>query len=263
MSPPIKGGEISYIPSPLAGEGYGEGDFHVKTGNFYGIGLGPGDPELLTLKALHAIQKADCIFVPKSDTKEDSLALEIVKDYVKGKKVIEQVYPMTKDKSILNSAWRKAAEEIHAEVTAGHNAVYLTLGDPMTFSTYIYLLRCLTTMLPAHAIHTIPGITSYNAAACAANYPLLTGDERLAVIPVPKDITELRPILKSFDTVVMMKVAKKLDEVIQLLEDMKLSDNALFASYVGQKNVYLTFDLVSLIGSNKGYLSVLIVKKRK
>lgn len=235
----------------------------MKTGNFYGIGLGPGDPELITLKALRAIQTADCIFVPKSDTKEDSLALEIVKDYVKGKRVIEQIYPMTKDKQTLNTAWLKAAEEIHTEVKNGHDVVYLTLGDPMTFSTYIYLLRHLNTMLPGKAIHTIPGITSYNAAACAANYPLLTGDERLAVIPIPKDITALRPILESFDTVVMMKVAKKLDEVIQLLEDMKLSGNALFASYIGQKDAYLTCDLVSLKGSGMGYMSVLIVKRRK
>ncbi len=235
----------------------------MKIGNFYGIGLGPGDPELLTLKALHTIQRADCIFVPKSDSKEDSLALEIVKDYVKGKKVIEQIYPMTKDKQTLNTAWLKAAEEIHTEVKNGYNVVYLTLGDPMTFSTYIYLLRHLNTMMPEKAIHTIPGITSYNAAACAANYPLLTGDERLAVIPVPKDLAELRPILESFDTVVMMKVAKKLDEVIQLLEDMKLSENSLFASYIGQKNAYLTCDIVSLKGSGRGYMSVLIVKRLK
>ena len=235
----------------------------MKTGNFYGIGLGPGDPELLTLKALHTIQKADCIFVPKSDSKEDSLALEIVKDYVKGKRVIEQVYPMTKDKETLNTAWLKAAEEIHTEVKNGYNVVYLTLGDPMTFSTYIYLLRHLNTMLPEKAIHTIPGITSYNAAACAANYPLLTGDEKLAVIPIPKDVAELRSILESFDTIVMMKVAKKLDEVIQLLEEMKLSENALFASYIGQKDAYLTCDIVSLKGSGRGYMSVLIVKRRK
>ncbi|MFN3533383.1 MAG: precorrin-2 C(20)-methyltransferase [Candidatus Brocadia sp.] len=235
----------------------------MNIGNFYGIGLGPGDPELLTMKAIHAIQGADCIFAPKSDTKEDSLALEIVKEYVKGKRVIEQVYPMTKDKSILRAAWLKAAEEIRAEVRNGYDVAYLTLGDPMTFSTYIYLLRHLSAMLPEHAIHTIPGITSYNAAACIANYPLLMGDERLAVIPVPKDVTELRSILEAFDTVVMMKVAKKLDEVIQLLEEMKLSENALFASYIGQKNAYLTYDLVSLKGSGRGYMSVLIVKRMR
>lgn len=232
----------------------------MKPGNFYGIGLGPGDPELLTMKAIHIIQRADCIFVPKSDTKEDSLALEIVQDYVRGKRVTEQVYPMTKDKSVLDSAWLKSAEEIRAEVINGNNVAYLTLGDPMTFSTYIYLLRQLNTLLPEHAIHTIPGITSYNAAACAANFPLLTGDERLAVIPVPKDITELRSIIEAFDTIVLMKVAKKLDEVIQLLEEMQLSENALFASYIGQRDAYLTCDIISLKGSGRGYMSVLIVK---
>lgn len=232
----------------------------MKPGNFYGIGLGPGDPELLTMKAIHIIQRADCIFVPKSNTKEDSLALEIVQDYVRGKRVTEQVYPMTKDKSVLDSAWLKSAEEIRAEVINGNNVAYLTLGDPMTFSTYIYLLRQLNTLLPEHAIHTIPGITSYNAAACAANFPLLMGDERLAVIPVPKDITELRSIIEAFDTIVLMKVAKKLDEVIQLLEEMQLSENALFASYIGQRDAYLTCDIISLKGSGRGYMSVLIVK---
>ncbi len=234
----------------------------MKTGNFYGIGLGPGDPELLTQKAIHTIQQVDCIFIPRSDTKEDSLAWEIVKDYVKEKRVIQQIYPMTKDKLTLNAAWLKAAKEIHAEVTAGFDVAYLTLGDPLTFSTYIYLLRHLISLLPDHAIHTIPGITSYNAAACVANYPLLAGDERLAVIPVPVDIHELRPVLETFDTVIMMKVAKKLDEVIQLLEEMKLLENALFASYIGQTNAYLTHDIVSLKGSGRGYMSVLIVKKR-
>lgn len=234
----------------------------MKPGNFHGIGLGPGDPELLTLKAIHVIRGADRIFVPKSDTKEESMALEIVKDYVEEKKIIEQIYPMTKDKSLLNTAWRKAAEEVCTEIRNGYNVAYLTLGDPMTFSTYIYLLRYLLTMLPEHAIHTVPGITSYNAAACMANYPLLTGDERMAVIPMPKDITELRPILETFDTVVLMKVAKKLDEVIQLLEEINLTEHALFASYIGQKDAYLTYDLVSLKGSGRGYMSVLIVKRK-
>ncbi|MBW7898636.1 Cobalt-precorrin-2 C(20)-methyltransferase [Candidatus Brocadiaceae bacterium B188] len=234
----------------------------MKPGNFHGIGLGPGDPELLTLKAIHVIRGADRIFVPKSDTKEESMALEIVKDYVEEKKIIEQIYPMTKDKSLLNTAWRKAAEEVCTEIRNGYDVAYLTLGDPMTFSTYIYLLRYLLTMLPEHAIHTVPGITSYNAAACMANYPLLTGDERMAVIPVPKDIAELRPILETFDTVVLMKVAKKLDEVIQLLEEINLTEHALFASYIGQKDAYLTYDLVSLKGSGRGYMSVLIVKRK-
>ncbi|MBM4055299.1 MAG: precorrin-2 C(20)-methyltransferase [Planctomycetes bacterium] len=232
----------------------------MKSGNFYGIGLGPGDPELLTIKAVNTIRNADCIFVPKSDTKEESLALQIVEDYVKQKRIITQTYPMTKDKNTLAAAWKKSAEEVRDEVMKGHNVAYLTLGDPMTFSTYIYLLCQLDSLLPKEVIHTLPGITSYNAAACFGNFPLLTGDEKLAVIPVPVNVESLRPVFESFDTVVLMKVAKKLDEVIQLLDDMGIAENGLFASYIGQKDAYVTCDLLSLKGSGRGYMSVMIVK---
>ncbi len=232
-----------------------------EPGNFYGIGVGPGDNELLTLKAVRIIKSVDCVFVPKADTKESSTALEIVKDVVADKRIIEQVYPMVRDKTRLETAWSKAANEIKCEVESGNNVAYLTIGDPLTFSTYCYLLQHLSKLIPSQNIHTIPGITSYNAAACLANFPLIEQDEKLAIIPISKEVSELRPILNTFDTVVLMKVAKKLDEVIKLLEEMNLIDSSLFASYVGFNNELITHDLNSLRGSGKGYLSVIIVRK--
>lgn len=232
-----------------------------EPGNFYGIGVGPGDNELLTLKAVRIIKSVDCVFVPKADTKESSTALEIVKDVVADKRIIEQVYPMVRDKTRLETAWSKAANEIKCEVESGNNVAYLTIGDPLTFSTYCYLLQHLSKLIPSQNIHTIPGITSYNAAACLANFPLIEQDEKLAIIPISKEVSELRPILNTFDTVVLMKVAKKLDEVIELLEEMNLIENSLFASYVGFNNELITHDLNSLKGSCKGYLSVIIVRK--
>ncbi|MEE9259708.1 MAG: precorrin-2 C(20)-methyltransferase [Candidatus Scalindua sediminis] len=232
-----------------------------EPGNFYGIGVGPGDNELLTLKAVRIIKSVDCVFVPKADTKESSTALEIVKDVVADKRIIEQVYPMVRDKTRLKTAWLKAANEIKCEVESGNNVAYLTIGDPLTFSTYCYLLQHLSKLIPSQNIHTIPGITSYNAAACLANFPLIEQDEKLAIIPISKEVSELRPILNTFDTVVLMKVAKKLDEVIELLKEMNLIENSLFASYVGFNNELITHDLNSLRGSGKGYLSVIIVRK--
>ncbi|MFQ5963605.1 MAG: precorrin-2 C(20)-methyltransferase [Candidatus Scalinduaceae bacterium] len=231
-----------------------------KTGHFYGIGVGPGDNELLTLKAVRIIKYVDCIFVPKADSKESSLALEIARDVVTGKRIVEQVYPMVRDKAKLNTAWLKAANEITYEIGLGNNVAYLTIGDPLTFSTYCYLLQHLSKLIPSHNIHTIPGITSYNAAACLANFPLIEQDEKLAVVPISKDVSELRPILNNFETIVLMKVAKKLNEIIELLEEMRLIDHSLFASYVGFKNEFITHDLNSLRKSGKGYLSVIIVK---
>ncbi len=232
-----------------------------EPGNFYGIGVGPGDNELLTLKAVRIITSVDCVFVPKADTKGSSTALEIVKDVVADKRIIEQVYPMVRDKTRLETAWSKAANEIKCEVESGNNVAYLTIGDPLTFSTYCYLLQHLSKLIPSQNIHTIPGITSYNAAACLANFPLIEQDEKLAIIPISKEVSELRPILNTFDTVVLMKVAKKLDEVIELLEEMNLIENSLFASHVGFNNELITHDLNSLRGSGKGYLSVIIVRK--
>jgi precorrin-2/cobalt-factor-2 C20-methyltransferase len=230
-------------------------------GNFYGVGVGPGDNELLTLKAVRILKSVDCVFAPKANTKGSSLALEIVKNIVADKRVIEQVYPMVRDKKTLKAAWLKAANEIKCEVESGNNVAYLTIGDPLTFSTYCYLLQNLSKLIPAKNIHTIPGITSYNTAACLANFPLIEQDEKLAVIPIPNEVSELRPILKNFETIVLMKVAKKLDEVIELLEEMNLIDNSLFASYIGFGNELITHDLSSLKGSGKGYLSVIIVRK--
>jgi precorrin-2/cobalt-factor-2 C20-methyltransferase len=236
-------------------------DMNKEPGDFYGIGVGPGDNELLTVKAVRIIKEVDCIFAPRADSKGSSLALDIVADVCEGKRVVEQVYPMVRDKAKLEAAWMASANEIKREIESGNNVAYLTIGDPLTFSTYCYLLQQLSKIIPSQNIHTIPGITSYNAAASLANFSLIEQNEKLAIIPVSEDVDELRPILNSFDTVILMKVAKKLDEVIMLLEEMELIDKSLFASYIGFKNEFITRDLLSLKGGGKGYLSVIIVRK--
>ncbi len=236
-------------------------DMRKDIGNFYGIGVGPGDKELITIKAVRIIKSVDCIFAPRAYLKKSSLAFYIVKDVCAGKRIVEQVYPMTKDRSKLKKAWLSSANEIRDELYAGNDVAYLTIGDPMTFSTYCYLLQQLSHIIPSQNIQTVPGITSYNAAASLANFSLIEQNGKLAIIPVSKDIDALRPILNSFDTVILMKVAKKLDDVIDLLVEMKLTDNSVFASYIGQDDEFITQDITSLKGGGMGYLSVIIVRK--
>ncbi|HHT9130983.1 MAG TPA: precorrin-2 C(20)-methyltransferase [Candidatus Tripitaka californicus] len=234
----------------------------MPIGDFYGIGIGPGDPELLTLKAARIIKAVDVIFVPKAGIKEESMALEIVSPLLDGKRVVEKVFPMVKEQEKLESHWKEAALAIKEELEKGNSVAFLTIGDPLTFSTYVYLLRCLRDMIPEEKIHTIPGVTSFNAAASLANLSLAQRDERIAIVPVPDDVEELRPILEGFDTVILMKVAKRLDKVINLLEEMGLAHHALFASHVGLKDSYLTQNLSELKGSGRGYMSIIIVKKK-
>lgn len=234
----------------------------MTTGDFYGIGIGPGDPELLTLKAARIIKEVDVIFVPKAGIKEESMALEIVSPLLDGKRVVEKVFPMVKEQEKLESHWREAALAIKEELERGNSVAFLTIGDPLTFSTYVYLLRCLRGMIPEERIHTIPGVTSFNAAASLANLSLAQRDEKIAIVPVSDNVDELRPILEAFDTVVLMKVAKRLDKVINLLEEMNLVKNSLFASHVGLKDAHITRNLSELKGSGRGYMSIIIVKKK-
>ena len=131
-------------------------------GTFFGIGVGPGDPELLTVKAIKAIEQVDVLIAPKTEKKEGSVALEIARPYLKEHiEIVYQVFPMVKDFADSTDAWEANKEEILALLNAGKNVAFLTLGDPMFFSTYIYVFRLLE-----HEdidIVTIPGVPAFAA----------------------------------------------------------------------------------------------------
>ncbi len=232
-------------------------------GSFWGIGLGPGDPELMSLKARRLIEEADCVVVPKSSLAGESLALEIARPFIGQKPVLEFEFPMRRDERELIPYWAAAAEEIAGRVRRGEKVVFLTLGDCLTYSTYCYVLRELRQRLAPELIRSVPGITSFAAAASAANFPLGEKDERIAVVPVPRgDLSPVRQALEEFETVVLMKVAKQLPAVINLLREMGLDRHAVFASHVSQPEEYLTSDLQSLPEGEHGYLSVILVRKK-
>lgn len=233
------------------------------TGRLYGIGIGPGDPKLLTLRAKEILNKVDTIFVPRANDDERSCARSILDAAsLGGKHFVEITFPMTKDKSKSNSYWLRAAKRIAEELKRERTAAFVTIGDPFIYSTYIYLLETLRKNFPNIALETIPGINAFNAAAASSGLPLVKGDERLAVLPVTKDLKGLSGVLKKFDTVVLMKVGSKLDSVIRLLKKMKLIKNAVLVSRAGQAGERIVSDLSSLKEKRSGYLSVIIVKKK-
>jgi precorrin-2/cobalt-factor-2 C20-methyltransferase len=226
------------------------------------VGIGPGDPELLSLKAVRIIRSVAHVFVPKSEGKGESFALDIVSPYVDRAKVHEMIFPMIRDPRRLQEFWGAAANEILICLRRGDDAAFLTIGDPLTFSTYNYVLEIIRREVPEKNIVTVPGITSYNALAARASFSLAEGGEKIAILPVPDDdLASLREVLGRFDTVVLMKVAKKLDAVLDVLEEMKLTERAVFGSYVGTPREFVTRDLHSLKGTGRGYMSVIIVRK--
>lgn len=230
-------------------------------GKLYGVGIGPGDPKLLTLKAKEILERVDVIFAPKGNDDGISYARSILESALsKTKRFVELTFPMTRNKRILKEHWKKSAQRIIRDVEKGKQAAFITIGDPFIYSTYIYLLETINKYFPRVDIETVPGISSFNAAASAAGFPLVEGNDRLAVLPVRKDLEGLKQAFGMFDTVVLMKVGAKLDKVLELLRELKLLRRSILISRVGHANERIVSDLSSIKGKKIGYLSVIIVR---
>lgn len=237
-----------------------------KSGVFYGIGVGPGDPELITLKAKRVLEGVPVLAVPRSrDSASDgrSKALSILEGVVDtgGKEVLDLLFPMTRDKEALASSRREAAEKIAERLNGGLDVAFITLGDPMMYSTFSYLVPFIRQMAPASGVRSIPGVTSFAALASRAVEPLAESDDRVIIIPSADDMDEVRRALVSFDTVVLMKVNSAFDRLVGLLTETGLIQNAVLASRVGWPEEEITSDIRGLKGRKLDYFSTLIIKK--
>lgn len=237
----------------------------MNTGALYGIGVGPGDPELITVKGARLLASAKHVFVPKAKIKEDSLALDIAARYIGKASVHELVFPMITDKAELSRKWDEAAMAVSKILVQGDDACFLTLGDPMLYSTYIYLIRALSKAMPTARIHTVPGVTAFSAVAALTNHAVGEAKEPVTIIPAADDLDSVRKALIGDGTVVLMKVGKRLQGILDILEESGAIDNGVFAAYAGQTEERIETDLRKLRGSNPetGYLSTIIVHTGK
>lgn len=238
----------------------------MKYGKLYGIGIGPGDPDLITVKGARIISKCRHIFVPKAKTHTKSLALEISASYIdKNADVHELLFPMTSDHDELNAKWNAAAKTIAQTLTRGSDACFLTLGDPLLYSTYIYLIRSLKNIDAGIEIETIPGIMALNAAAAITGFYLGEGKQNLTIVPTADDLDAVKKALLSPGTVVLMKIGKRLPAILDLLEDAGAIDDAVFVSRAGQKDQHVETDLKKLKNADDkaGYMSIILVHTKK
>jgi precorrin-2/cobalt-factor-2 C20-methyltransferase len=230
------------------------------------VGLGPGDPELVTVKGLRAIEAADVIFVPRSRDGDISLALRIARPWLNParQRIVELELPMTRDPDLLAPAWRAAADRIAGELQTVARGAYLLLGDPLLYGTFIYLWGELAARYPQIAVAIIPGITSFAAAAARAGIPLGTTSERVSIVPASyeTDAGQLRRLLNDADTVILMKVGSVLPQVLSALAELDLLDSAVYAERVGMPEELIVRDLRSLQGQQRPYLSLLIVRRK-
>lgn len=229
----------------------------------YAVGVGPGDPELLTRKAERILRSVPVICAPTASPADSSYALSIIEPLLdrKRQEVIIQVFPMRKDQAGLDEFWESAAAEVAEKVRGGRDVAFITIGDPFLYSTFLYIYRIFREKYPDIPVEIVPGVSSINAAAVAAGVPLGMASERIAIIPAAFEEKDLRRVLLDFDTVVLMKVSRVFDGVYALLQELELEKNAAFVSRVGSPEEEVVFDLERLLGQKLDYLSLLIVKK--
>jgi|TARA_B100000809_G_scaffold74527_1_gene72284 precorrin-2/cobalt-factor-2 C20-methyltransferase len=199
------------------------------------VGCGPGDPELLTVKGVNAIKAADTIMCPASHEDRPSIALSVVSSIIdksKNQEIVRLIFPMTKDKSVLESTWKKNAKIMAEKVLSGKNVVYLTVGDPYLYSTWIYMNREIRTNHPDMKITVVPGIVSIFTFAAKVGISVAEGSEKVAVIPSCYDLSSVKEIAKNSESMIFLKDGRYFDQVIQVLKDAGFPDNSIFA--IGQ-----------------------------
>lgn len=248
-----------YRPRQKKGAGFYHGRKFMR-GTFYGIGVGPGDPELLTVKAIKAIEAADVLIAPKTEKKDGSVALKIARPYLKeGVEIVYQVFPMVKDFAKNPEAWEENKAEILALLDAGKNVAFLTLGDPMFYSTYIYVFRLMEQ--ENVKIVTIPGVPAFAAIGSRLNRPIVEGDDILAIIPGTADRADIEKILSAVQSAVVMKVYRNSPEIIDLLAENHMAEDAVLVSRAGLDDEEIIRDIGAQRGEPLNYLSTILARR--
>ncbi len=244
----------------------------------YVIGVGPGDPELLTLKAVRIIKEVPVLFVPKGREDGKSIALSIVSRAVdiSGKEIRELHFPMVKTRQgdvEQLMRWEIITGEI-INALESSSCAFLTMGDPSFYSTFFYLYNRLLDSRPGLIVEIIPGVSSINAGAARAGVPLGLADERIAIIPAnyfdpyqadPYFSTKLSgevTVIDSFDTVVFMKIDRNFEDIRRFLLEKGLDKKAVYISRVGMEGEKVVRDIEALSQDDLDYFSLLIVRRR-
>jgi precorrin-2/cobalt-factor-2 C20-methyltransferase len=229
-------------------------------GCLYGIGVGPGDPELLTLKALKALQQAPVICVPQAANRRNSYALSIVKEYVKPEQEILRAPFPTDDADGAAQVWLEAAGLVAERLKQGQDVAFITEGDPMLFSTFSYVLAGVQELCPDAPVQIIPGVSSVMAAAASSQVPLATHGQRLAILPAAYGVDDLSAATSNFDTVVLMKVSPNIQETLADLEELGLTKQSTYVRRVTTDREKVIKDVTEITDQDLDYFSLLIVK---
>jgi precorrin-2/cobalt-factor-2 C20-methyltransferase len=235
-----------------------------KIGTLYGIGVGPGDPDLIPVKSIKILSRAHIVFTAASTKNEHSLAVEIARSHIPKTTTIKMLYfPMTRDEKVRRASWTRNASIVIEHIIQGKEVAFLTVGDTMTYSTYGYLLKQIKASAPHIPIESIPGISSYQAAAARLNNPLVEGEESLLVTSGVEGGDRLRQMFCKPESVVFMKAYRNVGDILSAVDEAGSYDDCVGISKCGLPEEEILTDLKALNAKPPNYWTLIIAKQKK
>ncbi len=233
----------------------------MQLGTLYGISVGPGDPELITLKGLRILKQASVVAFPAGVQGKPGIAQQIVDEWLGSHQVqLALTFPYVQDIAILTQAWQIAAQQVWQYLRLGQDVAFVCEGDVSFYSTFTYLSEMLQQLHPECVVQTVPGVCSPMAAASALGVPLTLRDQRLAVLPALYNVGELETILDWADVVVLMKVSSVYEKVWEVLHRRQLLEHACVVERATLPEQEIYEDLRDRPTLKLPYFSLLIVK---
>jgi precorrin-2/cobalt-factor-2 C20-methyltransferase len=237
----------------------------MSYGKLYGVGVGPGAPDLITLRALDVLRRVPVVALPRSSDYGASKAWEILKPTlgdVQGQERLFLTFPMNKDPERLRPAWDKAFAAIGKYLEEGLDVAFATEGDPSLFSTFIYLELEAPRRWPGVRIEVVPGVSSITAVPAVTGIPLADGQERIAIVPGTYGLEDLDELLERFDTIVLMKIGPEMPRIVEALDRAGLLDRAVYVSKATMTEQRIIRDLRE-VKTERGDCFAMVVVSRK
>ena len=231
-----------------------------QLGTLWGVGVGPGDPELITLKAARLLQTTPVVAFPEGRNGNPGIAENIVSELLQPHQIQLALYfPYVQEATVLQVAWQKAAEAVWAHLVAGRDVVFATEGDASFYSTFTYLAQTVQQCYPEAIVQTVPGVCSPLSAAAILGEPLTILTQRLTVLPALYRVSDLETALDHSDRVVLMKIASVYSMVWQVLKQRHLLAQSSVVVRATQSNQQIYRNLEAYPDLDLPYFSLLIV----
>ncbi len=232
----------------------------MQLGILYGISVGTGDPELITVKGLRILQTADIVTFPQGIGHKSGIAEKIISRWLKPRQTtIALDFPYVREQEILESAWHKSAKIVWQYLQEGNNVAFACEGDVSFYSTFTYLANTLKQLHPEAIIQTVPGVSSLNAAASDLGIPLTVSNQRLTVLPAIYTLADLETAIDSSEVVVLLKVSSVYQQVWQILKKRGLLQSSWVVAKASCEDRKIYRDLQLYPDLKLPYFSLLLI----